>query len=404
MARVFKRGKKWWLDYHHQGKRYREAVGPSKRDAERALAKRLTEIVEGKFLDIKKRCKLTLEEFSPRFLEWSRTHKRSWQRDERLMKNLCTHFGKINLEKIGIADVERYKHRRLSGKLRFGRMMELKSGEIKDLTVIAGPTTVNHELSCLRRVLNMAVEWGELHENPIAGKLTFLKEPEGRVRYLTPEEAEKLLECCAKHLRPIVHLAMLTGMRQNEIKLLNWDSEVDLARGLIHLPGSRTKNGRPRIVPLSTEARRVLLNARDNRLDGCSLVFHRPDGRPLGNFRKAWQNACEKAGIQDIRFHDLRHAFASALAMRGVPLQAIGELLGHRSEGMTKRYAHLSPEVLKGAVEQADRYLKGNELDGVERLDRAGLEDKHKNGTQGHDGQLIPIERDGVEARQEGVC
>jgi len=371
MASVYKRGKRYWIRYWADGKEHRESAGPSKRDAERALGARLKEIKEGRFYDIKKRCKVTLEEFKPRYMEWAKASKRSWRRDKVSLRNLCTRFGNMNLKEITVSEVEKYKRARLAGTLVFGYKVPTEKDGIKTVKTIPGKVpsaaTVNRELRCLTKVLNLAVDLGVLAENPLAGKVKMLREPTGRMRYLKPEEIGKLLSECADHLRPIVYLAMLTGMRKGEILGLRWD-EVDLGRGVIRLPGERTKNGRSKVVPLAREAAQVIRAAHKARSKGCLYVFPGSDGGKRGDVRKSFDGACRRAGIQDFTFHDLRHCFASALAMRGVPLQAIGELLGHQSPTMTKRYAHLSPQALQGAVEQASRYIQGQAPEGVVEL------------------------------------
>jgi len=345
MAKIYQRGRTWYLRYSAGGRDVREAVGPCKRDAERALAARRTQVFEGKFFDKMKRCEVTLSEFRPDYLAQARLRKRSWERDALALRNLCaSDLGNLKLDEIGLAEVRDYQDARISGRLKFGRLPT--------------PRTINLEVKTLLRVLNVAVEAGALAENSLRGKLNkqVLPEAEGRVRYLTASEAGLLVHVCAPHIRPVVELALLTGMRRGELTGLRW-SEVDLRRGVIHLPGARTKNGRSRDVPLNGEARRVLAEREQARPEGAERVFCRPDGSPLGNLRKAFEGACHRAGIKDFRFHDLRHSFCSALAQRGVPLQTIAELAGHRTLVMAQRYAHLSPQVLQGAVEQAARFF-----------------------------------------------
>jgi len=161
-----------------------------------------------------------------------------------------------------------------------------------------------------------------------------------------PAQIIKLLEACSKRNRPLILLFLATGMRLSEVLGLRWD-EVDLARGVIRLPGERTKNGCSRTVPLNEHARKVLQDAALKRLEKCPLVFH-VHGRPIKSIRDGFDAACTRTGLKDFHVHDLRHCFASALAMCGVPLQAIGELLGHKTMSMTQRYyAHLSPDMLK---------------------------------------------------------
>ncbi|HUU02178.1 MAG TPA: site-specific integrase [Myxococcota bacterium] len=364
MARTFIRGNTWWIEYHHGGKRYRERASKDKRIATKCLRKRLSELDENRFLNVKQRCKLTLADFGPRFIAWSKQHKRSWRRDVRLLANLGAHFNNKNLERITLADVERYRTARLSGALVFNNTP-------------AGSSTVNRELACLRRLLNLAADLGVLGENPLKGKIKMSREPEGRVRYLKPVEIERLLDACADHIRPIVHLALLTGCRRSELLGLQWE-EADLARGAINLPGTRTKNGRPRTIPLNAEARVLLRAQQKGNVNGSPLVFHKPDGSHPGDIKTAFNAACRRAKIRDFRFHDLRHCFASALAMRGVPLQAVGELLGHRMLAMTQRYAHLSPQMLMGAVEQAARYLEPDRETGPAALAMVPADDQDR--------------------------
>ena len=109
MACVYKRSKRWWIRYSTNGREYRESAGNCRRDAERALRNRLSEIDKGKFVDVRKRCTVTLSEFTPRFLEWAKAHKRSWKRDELSLKVLRTVLGSKNLEQITSAEVEKYK-------------------------------------------------------------------------------------------------------------------------------------------------------------------------------------------------------------------------------------------------------------------------------------------------------
>lgn len=229
-----KKGVKYGVQYFENGQRVRKVIGPSKRDAEIALGRIKHRKAEG-LLGISTPSCLKFDEFKQRYLEWFRQNKKSIERENRLLNNLSVHFGSMEMEKISIIDVENYKARRLSGQLRFG-----KKGQ---KAVLASPSTINREVGCLRRTLNKAVEMECINRNPIAGKITMLKEPEGRVRFLEPKEANLLIEQCAEHLKPVVTLALHTGMRKSEILNLTW-KEVDLKREVILLPGTRTKNSR----------------------------------------------------------------------------------------------------------------------------------------------------------------
>ena len=135
-------------------------------------------------------------------------------------------------------------------------------------------------------------------------------------------------------------VALNTGMRKSEILGLEWD-RIDFSRGVVQL--EQTKNGTRREIPMNQAVYGVLsaLPKSGPRL------FHR-------SVRRAFENAVERAGVKDFRFHDLRHTFASWLTMKGRPLREVQELLGHKSIYMTQRYSHLAPERLREAVAALD--------------------------------------------------
>jgi integrase len=173
-------------------------------------------------------------------------------------------------------------------------------------------------------------------------KIRLEREPQGRLRWLTEDEIEKLLEACGKprnrELRTAVVLAINTGLRRSELLGLTWD-RADLSRGVIRL--EMTKSGKRREVPLNAESYAALVSfgPRDS-----GRVFRKQ------SLRKAYENAVGNAKLDDVNFHTLRHTFASWAVMRGVSLKELQELLGHSSLAMTMRYAHLAPERLRSAV------------------------------------------------------
>ena len=216
MATIVKRGRNWYVRFRHAGKEHWESAGPEKRSAERLLAKRITEIAEGRFLDKRKRCTVTFQEFAPRFLEWSKANKRSWKRDRLCVRNLSVRFAGELLSKITLPAVEQYRQARLSGEISFSN---------KSVT----RRTVNIEVKCLHRMLNLATAWGELERNPISG-IRMLPEKCSPTRYLSTGEIRRLLEACPQHLQGPVRLALATGMRRQEVIGLTW-AEVDRRLG-----------------------------------------------------------------------------------------------------------------------------------------------------------------------------
>jgi integrase len=224
------------------------------------------------------------------------------------------------------------------------------------------PATVVRYMAALSHAFTVAVkEWGWIEDNPVL-KVTKPKEPRGRVRFLSDEERDGLLRACqestSRHLYPVVVLALSTGMRAQEILQLTWD-RVDLTQGRILL--EETKNGERRVVPLTAHALELMHDhAKVRRLD-TSLLFpsHLHPNKAI-DLRAPWLKALEKAGIEDFRFHDLRHSAASYLAMNGASLAEIAEVLGHKTLQMVKRYAHLSEAHTAGVVERMNKQIFGN--------------------------------------------
>ena len=321
---VFKRNKKYYIDYNYNGRRIKEAVSESKKIAETVLQKRKVAIAEGKYLDIKNSEKIRFEDFADEYLEIHSKPKKSYDTDEKIVGLLKKIFEGKYLHQITSLDIEKFKSERIR--------------EVK-------PATVNRTLAVLKSMFNTAITWGKADKNPFKGVKLF-KANNQRLRFLEKEEIPKLLSCCCKHLRPIVILALNTGMRKGEILSLKWDN-VDFRRGIATLPD--TKNGEKREVPLNAIAMRTL-NAVPRR-SGSPYVFCNKEGEPYGDIKKSFLTAVENSSIINFHFHDLRHTFASHLVMAGIDLNTVRELLGHKSLEMTLRYSHLSPDHKKRAVE-----------------------------------------------------
>lgn len=222
------------------------------------------------------------------------------------------------------------------------------------------PASVNRYLAALSHAFTVAVrEWEWVDDNPVK-KVGRLKEPRGRVRFLTNNERKNLLEACEENkerlLYPIVVLALSTGARQGEILGLRW-SDVDLERGFIRF--EQTKNDERRSVPLAGLAfKQVEKLSRVRRID-TDLVFAGSDGDRPVFVRGPWNAAVKEAKIEDFRFHDLRHSAASYLAMNGATLAEIAEVLGHKTLQMVKRYAHLSEQHTSKVVADMNEKIFG---------------------------------------------
>ena len=221
------------------------------------------------------------------------------------------------------------------------------------------PASVNRHLAALSAVYTIAVkEWMWLDDSPMR-KVSKLKEPRGRVRFLSEAERTALLESCRQSdeplLYPLVVTAISTGARLGELLGLRW-SNVDFQMGLIRLED--TKNDERRAVPLTGHALEQVRELSSVRRIDTDLVFPFKGGKQ--GMRTPWEKALKAAKIDDFRFHDLRHSAASYLAMNGATLAEIAEILGHKTLQMVKRYAHLTEQHTSQVVSRMNERIFGN--------------------------------------------
>lgn len=205
-------------------------------------------------------------------------------------------------------------------------------------------STANRYLALVRSILRRARDdWEWLDKIP---KVKLYKEAEGRVRSISPEEAELLLVELPPHLRDMAAFSLLTGLRQANVLGLEW-SHVDLDRGHAWIDSSMSKNRRPIAVPLNKDAIAVLLRQVGKH---SSHVFTYK-GKPISTANtRAWRKALVRAGIEDFHWHDLRHTWATWHRRAGTPTHELQRLGGWRTASMVERYAHLAPEHLAEAA------------------------------------------------------
>lgn len=220
---------------------------------------------------------------------------------------------------------------------------------------IRNPSTANRYLAAFSRALTIAMkEWGWLDDTPMR-KVSKPSEGKGRNRLLSIEEKNRLLQACQKspntHLYPIVSLALLTGMRFGEIVNLRWE-DIDYTGKTITL--EKTKNGERRILPLTPAVEKMFALCRGTDIE-IGLVFKpsSPTNRSgLVDIRNVFVKALKQAEIPDFRFHDLRHAAASYLAMNGATQGELMAILGHKTPTMTRRYAYYSQKHVATLMER----------------------------------------------------
>ena len=206
------------------------------------------------------------------------------------------------------------------------------------------PAVVNRYYAALQHCMGKACDWGWIERNPL-DRVDKFSESRGRVRFLSPNERDRLLKACKDTGNPaltvLVLLALCSGARDMELRGLTWD-RVNLRDGSAW--AEDTKNGERRALTIAGAALDALREWGKVRRIGTNLVFPNTNGDKPLDVRKAWERALQAADIVDFRFHDLRHTAASELAMGGASLREIGAILGHKTAQMTQRYAHLTEQ------------------------------------------------------------
>jgi len=261
---------------------------------------------------------VTFEKAADSFLEYSKSRKRSWQKDIQVVSLLKQHFGLLELEDLNGDLVEKFLNKI--------KTCGPKGNPLK-------PGTLNRYLACLKTIVNRAMNNGHLDRNPIRGVKLF-RENNVRDQTLTAQQYQDLLAGCTDYLRPMVQLAYVTGMRRGEITGLRWD-QVDLAEQVIKLSADDTKTNEAREVPLDADLVAMLKTV--PRLVGSPYVFHHRR-LPVKDIKTAFNAACVRAGLTNFRFHDLRHCAVTNLRKAGVNDGVIMAISGHKTTHMLRRY------------------------------------------------------------------
>ena len=333
---VYKRGSVWWLTYTDAaGRVVRETSGTSDyKAALKELAKARNAAAQGIQATKQVVRKVRFSEAIDEYLKWAKPQK-AYANKAYMKTALVGKFGNIPLHRFNIGMLEGYQQELLSeGK---------------------APATINRRVAMLKHLFHKANDWGWVDDGTLRAvrKVKMLKEPAGRLRYLSPDEVQRLLaECRNPLLKAVVTVALNTGMRQGEILGLKWEN-VDLRNGFILI--GHSKNGDRREIPINGAVRDVL-GGIVRRIDS-GFVFCDGQGMAFKGGRNAFVNACRRAGLHDFHFHDLRHSAASFMAMAGIDLMSIKQILGHKTIQMTLRYSHLTSGHLRKAVDAIDQAL-----------------------------------------------
>ncbi len=313
---LFKRGKLWWIDFTTPGG---ERIRRSAQTEDRAQAKELHDKLKAEAWRVQRlgdKPRRTWDEAALRWLNETE-HKASHLQDVKQVAWLQQFFrGRylIEITRDRISEVAEIKRKESSG------------------------STANRYLAMVRAILRRAaLDWEWIDRPP---RIRLYPEPKRRVRWLTPEQAQKLLSELPDHLADMVRFSLATGLRQRNVSRLEW-SQVDMERRAAWIHADQAKARKAIAVPLNDLALEVLRRQAGNHPQFVFTYRQRPIGQV---HTKAWTNALKRAGIVDFRWHDLRHTWASWLTQNGVPLNALQEMGAWQSAEMVRRYAHLAPE------------------------------------------------------------
>jgi integrase len=283
-------------------------------------------------------------------------------RDASRLEALGNPKAKITLEKLAELYMEAWTGRDISrkgrvqaladahGKVRLLDITEsLVKADLKSYAKGRAPATVNRRKAAWSALFKFAIDEEYVAVNPAKG-IASREENNQRIRFLDDDERKALLAACDKSdwplLKLLVTLAMTTGARLGELQSLCWEG-IDLKKRTATL--AITKNGDPRVLVFPAPAITALMPHRKTK----GLVFGRADGKKPLCFRKHWDKALKEAGLIAFRFHDLRHDAATSLINADTDLYTVGQILGHRSQQSTARYAHLSIRTKQAAADKA---------------------------------------------------
>ncbi len=363
---IFRRGEIWYASYSLPGgKRIKESLGTAdKRQAQELHDKRKAELWRvdrlGDLPDV------TFEEACLRWIE-EKSDKKSLDTDKGRMGFWLEQFEGVRLKDITEARIYSAvsrMHNRSHLEIWKAKVAAARKKGNPEPEYVAKPVTTSTKakhLALMKAILRAAErDWKWLEKAPVI-KIPAVRNK--RVRWLEKDEAKRLIDECPEPLKSVVKFALATGLRRSNIINLEWQ-QIDMQRRVAWVNPEDSKSNRAIGVALNDTACKVL---RDQIGNHNKFVFvhtkagRRPDGSVTPAVRKmrvddgrAWKSACKRAGIEDFRFHDLRHTWASWLIQSGVPLSVLQEMGGWESIEMVRRYAHLAPNHLTEHAKQID--------------------------------------------------
>jgi len=343
---VRKRGKGWMLDAYNDGNRHRKMIPHArlKEQAKNAEVKLQQEMFDNRF-NPQKKAPLLSDFIDEHFLPWSRANKRSCYHDGWRSKSIKDFFAGKRLDEITPMLIEKFKSKE--------REVITQRGAKQS------PASVNRKLELLSRILSMAVDYEMIPSNPCKRVRKFQLNNR-RERYLSTEEENRLMSMLIgnrAYLRPIIILALNTGMRRGEILNLEW-WQIDFSSNRLIV--TKTKSGKPRHIPMNQIVRETLLELHENKKGKYVFESRRKPGHPILEPKKSFNSALKDAEIENFRFHDLRHTAGTRLAEAGADAFTIKDILGHASIQTSAIYVHATNEGKRRAVVALERYAENH--------------------------------------------
>lgn len=361
MARIYKRGSVWYIDYTFNGGRVRKSVGKSKRVAELTLKDVEVKLSKGELGIVED--DHPIPDFFQEYLVFSNTNHshKTFIRYKAIIDHflwfLDQHPRIRTLSDLKPKLFDDYKTwRRTQYVMPNGQPIPEREPMPKSAKFGAKSNTVNMEVKVLRTIFNQGIRWGYLKENPTKDvkmlKVTDAKKP----RFLTEGECRKLLAECGPELYPMFFTFLNTGMRLSELLNLTWD-DIDYRRKKIKIqtkPFWHPKTGE-REIPTNKNMEELLRSLEKKGEKVSQFIFHHKNGEKIREnyLRKKLIAVTKRCGFPDVTsIHSLRHTFASQLVMSGVDLPTVQKLLGHSDIQTTMIYSHLAPDHIVAAVEK----------------------------------------------------
>jgi integrase len=315
--------------------------GHYRKEAEAVFQQKMTEWRKKIHLGVEAKKDYTVRELIDWYLDLPGTPRlRTYSKIQQHCRRLKAHFGHLNAREIKPSMIEQFQQKRLA--------------EVSSRGARFKPASVNREIEVFKRIYNLAIREDLVEKNP-CWKVARLPEDNARDRVLSDEELESLLAQLPPHAADLVILGYYTGMRFGEIVGLTWE-RVNLREGYLDLTARDTKTREPRRVYFSNEVRDVLTRARKVRGLIHAHVFTYKE-RPIKSIKVALASALKKTGIEDFRFHDLRHTFVTNMRRAGNRQTVIMKLTGHKTLSMFARYDTIEPSDAREAMRRLDALL-----------------------------------------------